>query len=249
MRLEHIKVQLHPQPPAVMSFVGLEPDEEDLETLRAEEALGKILRELKEKRDTVELWKGTHRLLAQLPELSDDAPVSGDDAYRVFEDLLGALPEEDPDTEDPDFLTVLGLPEDVVNDAYRWDGWTAGMVRKGQAELAYSVGREPEKLLAKALKKRLDIQEQNADAVQRLEAIVKVLPRRMKTKEDRLKRERMLPERRTPCKRSAVTRRTWPGNSCRPSTSCNAFKRLVADRPCHCQRPSMWWSPERLERT
>jgi hypothetical protein len=195
--LERIAEQLRPRPPAVkMSFPGLEPDEDDLDTLQPEEALGKILKELKEKQDTVEMWAGTHHLLEQLLGLSNDAPVSGDDAYGVFEDLLGVLPnaDEGPDIEDTDFLMSLGVPEDEVDDAYRWAGWTAGTVRKGLAELAYSVGREPEKLLAKALKKRREIQEQNMAEAQRLEAALKVLRRRMKTKEDRLKRERMLPE-------------------------------------------------------
>jgi hypothetical protein len=86
--LERVEEQLRPRPPAVkMSFPGLEPDEENLDTLPLEEALGKILKELKDKRDTVQMWEGTHRLLEQLPELSDDALVSGDDAYRVFEDF------------------------------------------------------------------------------------------------------------------------------------------------------------------
>src|SRR5262249_5125018 len=148
---------------------GLEPDADNLDTLPAEEALGKILKELKEKQDTLDLWKGTHRLLEQLLELSDDAPVSGDDAYGVFEDVLGALPEETecPDIEDTDFLASVGIPEEELDEAYRWDGWTAGMVRKGLAELAYSIRIPPEKLLVKALKKRRDIQDQNQDEVQR----------------------------------------------------------------------------------
>src|SRR5262249_27432121 len=74
--LECIEEQLRPRPPAVrIPFPGLEPPEEDLEILQPEEALGKILKELNEKRDTVEMWAGTHRLLEQLLELSDDAPV------------------------------------------------------------------------------------------------------------------------------------------------------------------------------
>jgi hypothetical protein len=195
--LERIEEQLCPRPPAVkMSFPGLEPDGDNLDTLQPEEALGKILKELQEKRDTVEMWEGTHHLLKQLPELPDDAPVSGDDVYGVFEDLLGALPEEKEgvDIEDSDFLTGLGIPEDELDDAYRWDGLTAGMVRQGLAELAHSGGIAPEKLLAKAIKKRQDIQNHNTDAVQKLEATVKVLRRRVKAKEDRLKRESILPD-------------------------------------------------------
>jgi hypothetical protein len=195
--LERIEEQLRPRSPAVrMSFPGLEPDEENLDTLQPEEALGKILKELKEKRDTVEMWAGTHRLLEQLPELPEDAPVSGDDAYGVFEDLLGALPEEEeyPDIEDSDFLASLGIPVDEVDNAYSWHGWRAGMVRQGLAELARSLGIAPEKLLAKALKRRREIQDQNTDEVQKLEASIKILRRRLKTKEDRLMRERMLPD-------------------------------------------------------
>ena len=159
-------------------------------------ALGRILKELNDKQDAVELWEGSLRLLAQLPELPDDVPVSGDDAYGVFEDLLSALPDEGEgtDSDSPDFLTSVGIPEDELDDAYRWDGWTAGMVRKGLTELANSTGREPGKLLAKALKKRRGIQEQTMDEVQRLETTVKVVRRLVKAKEDRLKQERMLPE-------------------------------------------------------
>ena len=195
--LERIEEQLRPRKPAVkINFPGLESDEEDLETLEPEVALGKILKELNDKQDTVELWKGTLRLVEQLPELSDNAPVTGDDAYGVFEDLLGVLPdeEESADIDDPDFLLGLGLPEDDVDESYGWHGWTAGMVRQGVAKLAKSVGIAPERLLAKALKKRRDIQDQNTEAVLKLEATVKVLRRRLKSKEDRLTRERMLPD-------------------------------------------------------
>jgi hypothetical protein len=195
--LERIEDQLRPRKPVLkFNFPGLESDEEDLETLEPEVALGKILKELNEKQDTVALWEGTHRLLERLSELPDNVRVTGDDAYGVFEDLLGVLPDEEEgaDIEDPDFLIGLGLPEDEVDEAYGWQGWTAGMVRQGAAKLSESIGMAPERLLAKALRKRRDIQDQITDAVQKLEATVKVLRRRLKTKEDRLTRERMLPD-------------------------------------------------------
>jgi hypothetical protein len=118
--LERIEDQLRPRTPAVqINFPGLASDEEDIETLEPEVALGKTLKALNEKRDTVELWQGTHRLLEHLAKLSDDAPVSGDDAYGVFEDLLGALPDEGEgaDIDAPEFLTTLGIPEDDLDDA------------------------------------------------------------------------------------------------------------------------------------
>jgi hypothetical protein len=195
--LERIEEQLRPRKPAVkINFPGLESDEEDVATIEPEVALGKILKELHAKQGTVALWEGTHRLLEHLPELSDGAAVSGDDAYGVFEDLLSALPDEGEgtDIEEPGFLIAVGVPEDAVDDAYGWDGWTAGMVRQGLAELAHSAGIAPEKLLAKALKKRRDIQDQNKHEVQRLEVTIKVLRQRMRAKEERLTRERMLPD-------------------------------------------------------
>jgi hypothetical protein len=194
--LERIEEQLRPRPPADMPFSGLETDEDNLDTLQPEEALGKILKELKDKRDTVELWQGTHRLLEHLSELPDDAPVSGDDVYGVFEDLLGALPDEGEgaDIEDSDFLSILGIPEDELDDAYGWHGWRAAMVRQGLAELAHNGDIAPEKLLAKAFKKRQETQDQNMREVQRLEATVTVLRQRLKAKEDRLRRERILPD-------------------------------------------------------
>jgi len=78
---------------------------------------------LKQKQDTVELWEGSLHLLAQLPKLPDDVPVSGNDVYGVFEDLLGVLPDEEEgaDIDAPDFLMSLGLPEDELDEAYRWD--------------------------------------------------------------------------------------------------------------------------------
>ena len=122
--------------------------------------------------------------------------MSGDDVYGVFEDLLGALPDEGEgaDIDDPEFLTTLGIPEDELDDAYGWHGWSAAMVRQGLVELAQRGGIAPERLLAKALKQRQDIQDQNTGDMQRLEATVTVLRRRLKAKEIRLKQERMLPE-------------------------------------------------------
>jgi hypothetical protein len=142
------------------------------------------------------MWEGTRRLLEHLSELSDNASVSGDDVYGVFEDLLAVLLDEGEggDIEDLEFLTSVGVPADELDYAYGWHGWTAGMVRQGVAGLAKSVDIAPEKLLAKALKKRWDIQEQTMDAVQRLEATVKVLRRQLRAKEDRLTREHMLPD-------------------------------------------------------
>jgi hypothetical protein len=195
--LERIEDQLRPRTPAAqINFPGLVSDEEDIETLEPEVALGKTLKALNEKRDTVELWQGTHRLLEHLAKLSDDAPVSGDDAYGVFEDLLGALPDEGEgaDIDDPEFLTRLGIPADELDDAYGWHGWSAGMVRRGLAALAKGGSIAPERLLAKALKQRQDIQDQNTGDMQRLEATVTVLRQRLRAKEDRLTRERMLPD-------------------------------------------------------
>jgi hypothetical protein len=195
--LERIEEQLRPRRPTVkIALPGLEPDEEDLDTLEPEEALGKILEELAKVRDTVETWEGTRHLFEQLPELLDDARVDGDDANGVFQDLLGLLPDDEewPDIEGPDFLTGLGVPEDELDDAYAWEGWTAGMVRQGLTELANTGDVTPERLVAQALQARQKIQDQGKATMKTLEATIKVLYRRVKVKEHRMKRERILPD-------------------------------------------------------
>src|SRR5262249_18709142 len=119
----------------------------------------KTEKKLAKQRETVETWEGTLSLLRRLAELPDDTdatPVDGDDVYGVLEDVNGELPGPDAgnfDTEDPDFLMSLGVPEEELKGVWSWGGWTAGMVRRAIDRMARECNATPEKVLAKALRR------------------------------------------------------------------------------------------------
>jgi hypothetical protein len=186
-----------------VTAVGLAevPEDARRETILSEDGedssrLEKIREEIAEKRETLSLWDGTLRLLEQLPDLEDGAPVRGDDANGALEDISEELPGSENDyfeLEDKRFLSGLGIPEDELHAAYEWDGWTAGMVRQAIAQMAAKFKTSPEKMLAKALKARHAIQEESRAEVRRLEGQARDLRRRLKAHEDRLRQKRMLP--------------------------------------------------------
>ncbi|MCI0455830.1 MAG: hypothetical protein L0Z62_02460 [Gemmataceae bacterium] len=77
-----------------VTAVGLERVEDGEDQGGPSEAtLEEVLHELEKKREVVQLWEGTLRLLTQLPDLPDEAAVNGDDVEGAFDDFNGALPE------------------------------------------------------------------------------------------------------------------------------------------------------------
>src|SRR5262249_39491112 len=136
-----------------------------------------------------------------LPQLPDEARVEGDDAYGVFQDLLdaadGLCEQSLPDAEDEDLLVALGVPRDELADAYAWDGWAAGMVRKGAARIALYARITPEKLLARAHQQRQEDQAECRDTIRALEAKARDLRRRIRIDEERLRQRRTIPARDT----------------------------------------------------
>ena len=177
-----------------VAAVGLEEITDRLRPLP--EALGKALKDQEEKRKHLETAEQKLSFLERLPKLPDDEPVSGDDAWGCFEDLLGALPEDDdaPDVEDSDFLVALGVPKDELDAPYDWAGWTAGMVRRGWAALAKAAGRAPDKLLIRAIEELRGSREEQQKAVKATDQRVKDLRRRLKAQETRLTQKRILPD-------------------------------------------------------
>jgi hypothetical protein len=128
--------------------------------------------------------------------MPDEAAVDGDDAYGALEDISGELPSSDDDyfdIEDGGFLASLGVPGDELDNAFEWGGWTAAMVRQAVAQMAKEFKASPEKVLAKAIQGRQQLQAEGKAKVKALENQVKDQRRRVKAKEERLRRERMLP--------------------------------------------------------
>jgi hypothetical protein len=181
--------QLDDDPPSGgKSLLDSEPSDAD--------RLAKLQEELQKKREAVELWEGTLRLLERLPELADDAVLDGDDVYGVFEELAGSLPEnaELPEYDSKPFLTELGVPAEECGQPFEWDGWTAGLVRRGLAQIA-KVGRvNPKKLLARAVAERRETQAANRAEAAKLDREVRALRGRMRRTIDRQRQRRVLPD-------------------------------------------------------
>src|SRR5262249_1035474 len=133
--------------------------------------LQKAREDLEKKRATVGLWEGMPAFLRDLPDLPDAAPVDGNDASGGLVNSSGEIPgaeEEAFEGEDEGLLTGLGVPADEVHDAWNWEGWTAGMVRKAVRQMAGEFKTDPAKLLAKALRGREEIQAEGKKEVRRL---------------------------------------------------------------------------------
>ncbi len=106
------------------------------------------------------------RMLATLPTTADDQPFDAEDAVLLLGSLPASLPEAEgvddrtldaPMTLDPmadvthqKFLTALGVPAEHHYAPEEWDGWTAGLVRRGAERIAATVKWTGPKLLAQA---------------------------------------------------------------------------------------------------
>jgi hypothetical protein len=159
--------------------------------------LEKLLGDVRKKRGDLDQWEGTLRLLDQLPELPDDAPVTGDNAEGALQDITSALPnaeEEDFDLDDQRFLAGLGVPRDELDNAWTWDGWTAAMVRRAVEQMARGRGTSAEEVLARAAADRREFQAQRKAELRRLEGEARALRKRIAAQQDRKRRWRMLPD-------------------------------------------------------
>jgi hypothetical protein len=158
---------------------------------------GPARQELQAKREAVRGWEGTLSLLQRLPGLPDDEPVDGGDVYGVLQDVNAELPEDGPDPEDTDFLAGLGVPEDDLEEAWDWTGWTAALVRRAVEVMAQECGGTPERALARALRQRERLQAEGQREVRRLGQEAARLERRLRDEEERLRLRRMLPDAKT----------------------------------------------------
>src|SRR5262249_52850631 len=84
-----------------------------------------------------------------------------------------------------------------VHDAWNWEGWTAGMVRKAVRQMAEEFKTNPDKLLAKAMRGREESQAEGKKEVRRLGQEVRRLEQKVQEKEARLRQRRILPEDKT----------------------------------------------------
>jgi hypothetical protein len=149
---------------------------------------------LKRKRNAVAIGERSGRLLAQLSALAHDARVGGGDAYYALADVIGALPRgQRLDMWGESFLVKLGVPREALEEPYRWNGWTAGMVRRGVEILARLSKTDPARLLAVALAGRRRHQDVGKAKVKKLSRAAKELRGRVRAQEDRMRQRLVLP--------------------------------------------------------
>lgn len=158
--------------------------------------LRKAEKALESARGLIDTWADTAEALEKLPELADDAPLTGSAVEGVFADLNGALPGEEEcfDYEDREFLVRLGVPGAFAGAPYEWEGWTAGPVRKALAEAAADFDLAPEFLLGRALDDRRAWQREQAEGVARLEAEVREINDRLAVRRRRAVVRRAIPD-------------------------------------------------------
>jgi hypothetical protein len=135
-------------------------------------------------------------LLGRLPDVEDDERVSGDDAFGVFEDLWKALPEGTPRAHHAygPLLASLGVPRQERDAPYGWDGWTAGMVRRGAGEIARQGNTTLVQLLPRAVRNRQAAQESRAREIPGAQAAVEGVRQEARAREDRRRLRGMLPD-------------------------------------------------------
>jgi hypothetical protein len=159
--------------------------------------LHKAVDDLARKRQAVDAWAGSFRLMQALPGLPDGARVDGGEAYGVLLDVLDAADDYEgdlPELDDEGFLAGIGVPEGAWQDPYAWDGWTAGTLRAGVARVSRAVRLASEWLLAQATEDRRRKQERGEVEVGQLGREVKALRRQLRLREDRLRQRRLLPD-------------------------------------------------------
>jgi hypothetical protein len=175
------------------------PDPLDGEPETAAAKLKEALEALAKKRETVDVWEGTPQLLEQLLRTPDTAKMKADDVYGVLHDLYDEAAERGhcPELHDEEFLAALGVPRDELDRAFAWEGWTVGMVKRGLARMAAAAELPPDKLRARAVKARQEVQDKGKAEVQELERQAKDLRRRVRVQEERARQRLLLPDENT----------------------------------------------------
>jgi hypothetical protein len=155
--------------------------------------LKKASEELAGKRKDLAETKASLALLARLPGLAEDAPVSAADALLVLEAAWSAVPEEHgcPEVREEDYLTALGIPDDTD---FHEATWTAGLVRRGLELLARHGRTTAPKLTARAQRLAERHRDRLARRIEELTPEVKALQRQRCAQLARELARRTLPE-------------------------------------------------------
>ena len=130
-------------------------------------------------RAELQYYRGALLALGCLPELPDDQPLSGDNAAGI----LYAVARQAKDVDLDDF-SLPGVP--AGQHLEEFDGWTAGLVRKGIAAIAAHEGKDSSDFLARALEEARTKTSMKQFEVERMEKAL-----------DRMSRDHLLPDDKT----------------------------------------------------
>lgn len=135
------------------------------------ERLARVEKKLPAAREKVLSWGDTFALLGGLADLPDDTPVTDSAVEGALADLACAAPGDDMfETDDPAFLTAVGVPAEHHGNPPGWPGWTAGVVRRAAEAIAARAGGSAADLIAHALADRGEYQKMQTRRVAELEA-------------------------------------------------------------------------------
>jgi hypothetical protein len=163
--------------------------------------LGKTEEELDKVRDHLSGTEEQLVILQLLVDGADDAtPVDGGTAGNVLEDADLQVPRDEDDTAGGldvnagGFLVRVGVPEDELDAPWDWQGWTAGMVRRGIALVAAHAQYPPERLLGRMVELDREFIDEKRQEVRKLATKAQAIRRRAKAAEDRARLHRLLPD-------------------------------------------------------
>jgi hypothetical protein len=173
----------------------VEASSNDLRQLsKAEEELDKV-------RGHLEGAEEELAILQLLTDRADDATlVDGDAASNVLELADSSVPRDEDDvtggldTAEAAFLVRVGVPEDELDAPWDWQGWTAGMVRRGITLVAAHAKYPADKLLSRMVATDREYIEEKRHEVRSLTVKAQAIRRRAKAAEDRARLYRLLPD-------------------------------------------------------
>jgi hypothetical protein len=163
--------------------------------------LGKTEEELDKARAHLTDTEAELAILELLAAGADDAtPVDGGTAGNVLEVAVNSVPREEDDLEggldinDADILVRVGVPEGELDAPWDWQGWTAGMVRRGIALVAADARYPADRLLSRMVAADREHIDEKRHEVRKLSAKAQAIRRRAKAAEDRARLHRLLPD-------------------------------------------------------
>jgi hypothetical protein len=168
-------------------------------------------------KQNVDLNAKNLRLFNLLMNPADNARFSGTDTFEVLSEIADSaapapsyLTEDDEDFDELDedqihidprhtdvsdtpFLRAVGVPDDFLDEWQNWDGWNVTTIRMGVQLIAKKAGKDPTKLLARAVKDTTEALDENRVRVANSKRELKEMERVTAVEEAEARKRVMVP--------------------------------------------------------